>query len=161
MKFIKLSQRGTVERQGKYGWEPETVYEPVFVAAGHIVSMFFAGVTILKMTSGERIDVKETPEEIIAMLTEGASNYHITDGKRAHRLPGERRRAVDQRAEVPEAGERVPHLQRFTGCRHKNREYAGRPKCSAGCGECGGKKNNQRMPGVFHRWGDEPYQTNE
>lgn len=23
------------------------------------------------------------------------------------------------------------------------------------------KKNNQRMPGVFHRWGDEPYQTNE
>ncbi len=37
MKFIKLSQRGTVERQGKYGWEPETVYEPVFVAAGHIV----------------------------------------------------------------------------------------------------------------------------
>lgn len=34
---------------------------------------FFAGVTILKMTSGERIDVKETPEEIIAMLTEGAS----------------------------------------------------------------------------------------
>lgn len=22
-------------------------------------------------------------------------------------------------------------------------------------------KNNQRMPGVFHRWGDEPYQTNE
>lgn len=35
--------------------------------------MFFAGVTILKMTSGESIDVKETPEEIIAMLTEGAS----------------------------------------------------------------------------------------
>ena len=25
---------------------------------------------------------------------------------------------------------------------------------TAGCGECGGK-NNQRMPGVFHRWGDE------
>lgn len=73
MKFIKLSQRGTVERQGKYGWVPETVYEPVFVAAGHIVSMYFAGVTILKMTSGERIDVKETPEEIIAMLTEGAA----------------------------------------------------------------------------------------
>lgn len=23
------------------------------------------------------------------------------------------------------------------------------------------KKNNQRMPGVFHRWGDEAYQTNE
>ncbi|HGY4936621.1 TPA: hypothetical protein ACNV2H_004346 [Klebsiella aerogenes] len=73
MKFIKLSQQTTVERQGKYGWVPETVYEPVFVAAGHIVSMYFAGVTSLKMTSGERIDVKETPEEIIAMLTEGVA----------------------------------------------------------------------------------------
>ena len=71
MKFIKLSQRVTVERQGKYGWVPETVYEPVFVAADHIASMYFAGLTILKMTSGER------------------------------------RRAVDQRAEVPEVGESV------------------------------------------------------
>ncbi len=68
MKFIKLSQQATVERQGKYGWEPETVYEPVFVAAGHIASMYFTGLTTLKMTSGERIDVKETPEEIIALL---------------------------------------------------------------------------------------------
>lgn len=73
MKFIKLSQRVTIERQGKYGWEPETIYEPVFVAAEHVVSMNFAGITILKMTSGERIDVKETPEEIIAMLTEGVA----------------------------------------------------------------------------------------
>ncbi|WP_368762520.1 hypothetical protein [Klebsiella michiganensis] len=73
MKFIKLSQKTTIERQGKYGREYETVYEPVFVAADHIISMFFAGLTILKMTSGERIEVKETPEEIIAMLTEGAA----------------------------------------------------------------------------------------
>ncbi|HDT5515092.1 hypothetical protein PGO25_15915 [Klebsiella aerogenes] len=68
MKFIKLSQQATVERQGKYGWEPGTVYEPVFVAAAHIVSMAPHGITTLKMTSGERIDVKETPEEIIALL---------------------------------------------------------------------------------------------
>ena len=73
MIFLKLTQKSTVERQDKYGCVPETVCEPVFVAAGHIVSMFFAGVTILKMTSGERIDVKETPEEIIAMLTDGAA----------------------------------------------------------------------------------------
>ncbi|QLA34977.1 hypothetical protein [Klebsiella pneumoniae] len=73
MIFLKLSQKVTVERQGEYGWEPETVYEPVFVAAEHIVSMYFAGLTILEMTSGERIDVKETPEEIIAMLAEGAA----------------------------------------------------------------------------------------
>lgn len=68
MKFIKLSQQATVERQGKYGWEPETAYEPVFVAAAHIVSMTPHGITTVKMTSGERIDVKETPEEIIALL---------------------------------------------------------------------------------------------
>ncbi len=73
MIFLKLNQKTTIEHQGKYGWEPETVYEPVFVAAGHIASMYFAGLTTLKMTSGERIDVKETPEEIIAMLTEGAA----------------------------------------------------------------------------------------
>ncbi|HGY1897173.1 TPA: hypothetical protein ACNVPG_003044 [Klebsiella aerogenes] len=68
MIFLKLSQKTTIERQGKYGWEPGTVYEPVFVAAAHIVSMDPHGITTLKMTSGERIDVKETPEEIIALL---------------------------------------------------------------------------------------------
>lgn len=73
MIFIKLNQKVTVEHQGKYGWEPETVYEPVFVAAEHIVSMFFAGLTTLKMTSSERIDVKETPEEITAMIAKGAA----------------------------------------------------------------------------------------
>ncbi|EMP9119216.1 TPA: hypothetical protein ACP56Q_001424 [Klebsiella quasipneumoniae] len=73
MIFLKLTQKIVVQHQDAYGWEPETVYEPVFVAAGHIVSMYFAGLTILKMTSGERIDVKETPEEIIAMLTEGVA----------------------------------------------------------------------------------------
>ncbi|MEX0554021.1 hypothetical protein AB3X32_12010 [Klebsiella grimontii] len=73
MIFLNLSQKATIGRQGKYGWEQETVYEPVFVAADHIISMFFAGLTVLKMTSGERIEVKETPEEITAMLTSGAT----------------------------------------------------------------------------------------
>ncbi|HDT4368083.1 TPA: hypothetical protein QHL04_002660 [Klebsiella aerogenes] len=68
MKFLKLSQQATIDRQGKYGWEPETVYEPVFVAAAHIVSMDPHGITTVKMSSGERIDVKETPEEIMALL---------------------------------------------------------------------------------------------
>ena len=27
MIFLKLSQKVIVERQGEYGWEPETVYE--------------------------------------------------------------------------------------------------------------------------------------
>lgn len=68
MKFIKLSQQATVEHQGKYGWVPETVYEPVFVVAAHIVSMTPHRTTTVQMSSGERITVKETPEEIIALL---------------------------------------------------------------------------------------------
>ncbi|HBR1805160.1 hypothetical protein [Klebsiella pneumoniae] len=74
MKFIKLTQNSTVEFQGKYGRESETVYDSVFIAPGHIESMTPAGLTYLRMTSGEGIAVRETPEEIIAMLTEGGSN---------------------------------------------------------------------------------------
>lgn len=73
MKFIKLTQNSTVEFQGKYGRESETVYDSVFIAPGHIESMTPAGLTYIRMASGERIAVRETPEEIIAMLTEGSS----------------------------------------------------------------------------------------
>lgn len=73
MKFIKLTQNSTVEFQGKYGRESETVYDSVFIAPGHIESMTPAGLTYLMMASGDRITVRETPEEIIAMLTEGAA----------------------------------------------------------------------------------------
>lgn len=70
MNFIKLNQKNTIERQGAYGWEPHCVYEPVFISADHIESMFFAGLTSIKMCSGERIEVRETPEEIITLLGE-------------------------------------------------------------------------------------------
>ncbi|EPV6913416.1 hypothetical protein ACV9MB_005492, partial [Klebsiella pneumoniae] len=68
MKFIKLTQNSTVEFQGIYGRESETVYDSVFIAPDHIESMTPAGLTYLRMVSGERISVRETPEEIIAML---------------------------------------------------------------------------------------------
>ncbi|EMF8385139.1 hypothetical protein V4E41_006026 [Klebsiella variicola] len=73
MIFLKLTQNSTVEFQGKYGRESETVYDSVFIASDHIESMTPAGLTYLRMTSGERIAVRETPEEIIVMLTEGAA----------------------------------------------------------------------------------------
>lgn len=47
---------------------PKTVYEPVFVTADHIVSIFFAGLTSLKMTTEERIEVQEIPEEITVIV---------------------------------------------------------------------------------------------
>ncbi|WP_130947803.1 hypothetical protein [Klebsiella quasipneumoniae] len=73
MIFLKLTQNSTVEFQGKYGRETETVYDSVFIAPGHIESMTPAGLTYIRMASGERIAVRETPEEIIAMLTGGAA----------------------------------------------------------------------------------------
>ncbi|ENY3782585.1 flagellar FlbD family protein [Citrobacter koseri] len=73
MKIIKLYERATVERQGKYGWEPETIYEPIYIVAEHIESMSFAGNTSLKMVSGEQIIVRETPEEIVSLLEVGVA----------------------------------------------------------------------------------------
>ncbi|WP_371343839.1 hypothetical protein [Klebsiella quasipneumoniae] len=73
MKFIKLTQNSTVELQGKHGRESETVYDSIFIAPNHIESMTPAGLTYLRMASGERIAVRETPEEVIAMLTEGVA----------------------------------------------------------------------------------------
>ncbi|EIY5147038.1 hypothetical protein MLK08_004128 [Klebsiella quasipneumoniae] len=73
MIFLKLTQNSTVEFQGKYGRESETVYDSIFIASDHIESMTPAGLTYLRMASGERIAVRETPEEIIAMLIEGAA----------------------------------------------------------------------------------------
>lgn len=72
MKILKLSQQATVSRpvDSIIGWEEKTIYEPVFVVAEHIESFLFAGVSHIKMTSGEKIVVRETPEEILALLDE-------------------------------------------------------------------------------------------
>ncbi|HCJ6653677.1 TPA: hypothetical protein NVL90_003311 [Klebsiella oxytoca] len=73
MIFIQLTQLSTVERQGKYDRETETVYDSVFIAPDHIESMTPAGITYIRMTSGDRIEVRETPGEIIAIIAEGAA----------------------------------------------------------------------------------------
>lgn len=66
--IIKLSQRATIEKQGKYGWEPESIYEPIFINVDRIETFYFAGLTIIKLSSGDKVEVRETPEEIIALL---------------------------------------------------------------------------------------------
>lgn len=68
--IVKLNQQCSVECQGKYGWEPGTVYEPIYIAVDHIESFSWSGLTYLKMTSGEKIQVIETPEEIMAMIND-------------------------------------------------------------------------------------------
>lgn len=66
--IIKLSQRATIETQGKYGWESESIYEPIFINVDRIETFYFAGLTLIKLASGDRVEVRETPEEIIALL---------------------------------------------------------------------------------------------
>ncbi|EMN0593170.1 hypothetical protein REW02_001782 [Klebsiella aerogenes] len=66
--IIKLSQKFTIEKQGKYGWESESIYEPIFINVDRIETFYFAGLTLIKLASGDRVEVRETPEEIIALL---------------------------------------------------------------------------------------------
>lgn len=77
MNIIKLSQQCTVEKQGKHGWEPETVFEPIYIFVEHIETLAPAGITYIKMRSGERIQVKETPEEIISLIKGEASDGEV------------------------------------------------------------------------------------
>jgi len=70
-KFIQLSQACKIKSYDENefgGLKTETVYESVFISAAHIVSMFSAGTTRLKLSTGEDISVRETPAEIIGML---------------------------------------------------------------------------------------------
>lgn len=75
-KIIKLNQQCSVERQGKYGWEPDTAHEPIYIAVAHIESFSWGGLTYLKMTSGERIQVTETPEQIMAMINQSVGEVN-------------------------------------------------------------------------------------
>ncbi|MCK6864714.1 flagellar FlbD family protein [Enterobacter kobei] len=79
MKILKLNQQATVSRQvdSIVGWEDKTIFEPVFVVAEHIVSFAFFGVTHIKMSSGEKILVKESPEEIIRQINDEATDSEI------------------------------------------------------------------------------------
>ncbi|MEI7143271.1 flagellar FlbD family protein [Pectobacterium brasiliense] len=68
MKIIKLSQQCTIEKQGDYGWVPETIYEPIYIVSDHIETLVSHGNTSVKMTSGEKIVVRESVEDICNLL---------------------------------------------------------------------------------------------
>ncbi|QDX29521.1 hypothetical protein [Dickeya poaceiphila] len=72
MNVIKLSQVHLIQSAGIDGQE-RIEYEPIYIQPSHIESFFSAGRTVLRMTSGDRIEVKETPEYII-------SHMHVTLG---------------------------------------------------------------------------------
>lgn len=66
--IIKLNQQCSVNRPCGDGWERDMAHETIYIAVAHIESFSWYGITHLKMTSGEMIQVTETPEEIIAMI---------------------------------------------------------------------------------------------
>lgn len=70
MKIIKLSQKTVITRKVDtiVGWEDEVIYETIYVVAEHIESFSWGGNTYLKMASGDRIEVSETAEQVIAMI---------------------------------------------------------------------------------------------
>jgi hypothetical protein len=73
MQIIKLSQRAVLSKRVDQPWEYEesVIYEPIYVVAEHIESFSWAGNTYLKMISGERIEVRETAEEVIDQIQGG------------------------------------------------------------------------------------------
>ncbi|GKX48001.1 flagellar FlbD family protein [Pectobacterium carotovorum] len=68
MRIIKLTMPCTVEKQGDYGWEPSIIYEPIYIVSEHIESLIPHGHTSIKMTSGEKITVQESVEDICYLL---------------------------------------------------------------------------------------------
>ncbi|WP_023640396.1 hypothetical protein [Dickeya zeae] len=77
MKFIKLTQCSSAWHQGEYGPEEKVVYESIYVSVDHIESFCPTGLTHLQMSSGERIRVKETPDEILVLAAQNASDAEV------------------------------------------------------------------------------------
>ena len=71
--LLKLKGKTTISKQvdSIIGWGDSTVYEPIWINSDHIESMSFVGLTILRMTSGQKHEVQSTPEEIVEMMTNG------------------------------------------------------------------------------------------
>lgn len=70
MDVIKLNQVCRIHAAGVDG-EERVEYEPIYIQPSHIESFYSfcsSGRTVLKMASGDRMEVKETPEYIISHM---------------------------------------------------------------------------------------------
>ena len=79
MKILKLSQKSVLTRKvdSIIGFEDQVIYEPVFLVAEQIESFAFYGETHIKMCSGDKLVVQETPEEICRQMSGEASEGKI------------------------------------------------------------------------------------
>ncbi|MFT8211558.1 MAG: hypothetical protein ACMZI0_15085 [Symbiopectobacterium sp.] len=65
MDIIKLNQACRIQAAGG---ENRIEFEPIYIQVSHIESFYSAGRTVLKMTSGDRIEVEQTLEETVALI---------------------------------------------------------------------------------------------
>lgn len=71
--LLKLKEKVKISKpvDSIIGWEDSVIYEPIWINSDHIESMSFVGLTILRMISGQKHEVRSTPEEIVEMMTNG------------------------------------------------------------------------------------------
>lgn len=68
-RFITLSRKCNIYRPvDELGGETSTVYEPAYINTSQIESMFFSGLTVITMVSGDKIEVLEAPQTIITAI---------------------------------------------------------------------------------------------
>lgn len=72
MPFIKLTMQCSIYQPPSTSAIESTrsAYEPLYVNSDNIETLFESGITIVRMASGERFDVIEKPEAILALINQ-------------------------------------------------------------------------------------------
>lgn len=65
--MIELEQQVMIERHDNDGWGRRQEFQSVWVSPHRIESISVVGITRLRMISGDVIDVRQTPEEILIL----------------------------------------------------------------------------------------------
>ena len=70
MPFIKLTMQCSIYQPPSTSTSERTrsAYEPIYVNSDNIETLYEAGITIVRMASGERNNVIEKPEAILALI---------------------------------------------------------------------------------------------
>ncbi|WP_369788363.1 hypothetical protein [Rouxiella sp. WC2420] len=65
--MIELQQSVIIERHDEDGWGRRQEFESIWISPHAIESIFFAGLTRIRLISGDVIDVKQTPAEVLIL----------------------------------------------------------------------------------------------
>ena len=65
--MIELEQQVIIEQHDSDGWGRRQEFQSVWISPHRIESISVIGITRLRMISGDVIDVRQTPEEILIL----------------------------------------------------------------------------------------------